>query len=62
MYKITKKQWDKFPDSYKSKFVDYQGVMPELVERKTVLGGCVDSSMGTTLLIEGLHFIIIDDE
>lgn len=62
MYKITRKQWNNFPDDYKSKFVDYQGVMPEMVGRKTVLGGCVDPSMGATLLVEGLHFIIIDDE
>ena len=55
---ISKKKWDTIPIDYKGTYTDYDGHYPELAGRRTVLAGCVLYNGGSTMLIEGVHFII----
>lgn len=62
MYRITKEEWEEIPKDYKSEYVDYDRTHTELVGARTVLGGCIDQSLIGILLVEGVHFIIVDDK
>ena len=57
MKTLTKKEFDSIPDDYKGIFHDFHGTHPEWKGRRTAfLPG-----EGTTLFIEGVHFLVTDD-
>lgn len=57
MEHITKKEFDKIPEDYKGRFLDFYGTHPEWKGRRTAfLPG-----HGTTLFVEGVSFEIVDD-
>ena len=60
MKTITRNEWNKIPNDYKGIFVDYQGNAPHLVGKQTWLTWLEDE--GTSLIFEGIHFEIIDNE
>lgn len=54
MVYITKKEYNEIPFDYKGKYMDYDGKHPEWKGRRTAfLPG-----HGTTLFIEGVSFVI----
>lgn len=55
---ITKDKWNSIPIDYRGTYIDYDGHFPELAGRRTVLAGCIRYNGGSTMLIEGVHFII----
>ena len=56
---VSKDKWNSIPSDYKGEYLDYDGLYPELEGRRTVLGGCIYPHLGSSLLIEGSHFIIV---
>jgi hypothetical protein len=54
---ITKEQYDAIPNDYKGLYMDYHGDHPEWKGRKTAFL----SGHGTTLFIEGVSFVIVDN-
>ena len=60
MIKITRYEWNKIPNDYKGIFEDYQGNAPELEGKQTWLTWL--EGEGTSLIFEGIHFEIIDNE
>lgn len=60
MITITRNEWNKIPNDYKEIFVDYQGNAPHLVGKQTWLTWL--EGEGTSLIFEGIHFEIIDNE
>lgn len=54
---ISKKEWNKISNDYKGIFSDCQGTAPHLKGLKTKLK-LVNGA--TTLVFEGIHFIVID--
>ena len=61
MIKVRREDWDAIHPDYKGIFQDYHGDCPEWKGRNCVMSGCVSKELGK-LLIEGVHFIIVDDE
>ena len=60
MIKITRNEWNKIPNDYKETFKDYQGNAPELEGKQMWLTWL--EGVGTSLIFEGIHFEIIDNE
>jgi hypothetical protein len=50
MIRISKKEWAKIPDDYKT--VNSEG-------KKMVFEGCLQPGGGTALITEGIHFEIV---
>ena len=59
MKKITLKEYNNISNDYKGVFMDYQGNLPHLKGKKTILHRGENE---TELIFEGRDFIIIDDE
>ena len=62
MYEISKKEWDKISNDFKGEWsepiVKYCNLNKSYIGKKTVLEGCLTGLPGTTLLTEGIHFVI----
>jgi len=65
MIQITRKQWDTIPEDYKGRWErwikdnGWQSDLPEeYIGKRTLLD--YDNNIGTVLLTEGIHFIIVD--
>ena len=61
MLTITQEQWNAIHDDYKGEWLDYHGDKPEWIGRKVVMSTCIteDPTEKCTLLVEGVHFIIL---
>ena len=66
-YRISEKEWGRiwnrhYPD-YVDYWHDYRGEHPEWKEqrRRTAVDSVFTGKTGTTLLIEGLHFVIEEE-
>lgn len=62
MIKVSKEKWNSICKDYKGVWHDYLNEKPEWIGRKVVMEGCINknSKEPTSLLIEGVHFIIED--
>ena len=62
MIKVSKEKWNNICSDYKgvwSKFyVEWNNLPKDYIGKKTVLSGCIEDKSGTTLLTEGIDFII----
>lgn len=58
--KISKEKWDSIYTDYKGTWQDYYNERPQWVGRKVVMSGCINPKELGSLLVEGVHFIIVD--
>lgn len=61
MLKVSKEDFDKIHSDYKGTWQDYHGDHPEWKGRKVVMSTCIthDPNAACSLLIEGVHFVIV---
>ncbi len=62
MLSVPQSKWDSIPADYKGEWMDYYDEHPEWIGRKVVMSGCIteDPTELGKLLIEGVHFEIVD--
>jgi len=60
---ITQEKWDSICADYKGEWMNYYNDHPEWIGRKTVMSTCITNNPNEpcTLLIEGVHFEIGDN-
>lgn len=62
LIEVSQEKWDSIYSDYKGTWRDYYDECPEWKGRKTVMSGCIteDPTELGKLLVEGVHFIIVD--
>ena len=60
LYKINKKDFNNIEKDYKNKWMAFNGELEEYKGKWTCFESCITHKPSTTLLIEGLHFQIVD--
>lgn len=59
MLELTKQEYNRIGQDFRGRYMDYHGTHPEWKGRRTVV--TFIHGQGTTLLIEGVGFRIIDE-
>ena len=60
LYKINKKDFNNIEKDYKNKWMAFNGELEEYKGKWTCFESCITHKPSTKLLIEGLHFQIVD--
>ena len=60
LYKINKKDFNNIEKDYKNKWMAFNGELEEYKGKWTCFESCMTQKPSTKLLIEGLHFQIVD--
>lgn len=61
--KVSKEKWDSIHSDYKGTWQGYYDEKTEWIGRKVVMSGCITNNPNELgkLLVEGVHFIIVDN-
>jgi len=59
MITVTKEQWNKISNDYKGKWKKGYNTPENYIGKRYVFEGCITDHASTSLLTEGVHFIII---